>query len=369
MARKKIKVVVGDWMPEDILSDDGTKLLITKGTLVTREMVEKLGNWIYEEEPSLPVERKKVLPKESKKDSILKKLDFEQIVSQKTRKELEEGVDVFFGQIQKKDRKLDVESLQETIFKLVDGVPDNADVPLRMRELERRATHIFNHSTECGIIASFVASSLNYPPGVVNTFSLAMTLHDIGILTLPKSLLEMNGLLTEELRVKIREHSRRGWDILKEVPGIDPLIQMVVLGHHVHADGTGYPKNIDFNDLPPLVHLATIISNYESLISWRPYRRAYSMHDAIKLLFIHRDKYHPGALESFVKVVGIFPISTFVRLNTGEVGVVVRNNQENLFLPEVKLVMNPGGQPYSQEIIVNLLNERDREIVKVEEQI
>lgn len=365
----KIKVVVGEAVGADIVSPDGFRVLVGKGTIITRELVAKLSNWIVEEEPSLPVERKKVLPKENKQDAILKRLEFEQIISEKTRKELVTNVDGFFKQIGKQDQKLDVSSLEETIAKMVDDMPDNPDVPLRMSELKRRATHIFNHSVECGIIASFVASALNYSPEIVNTFSLSMMLHDIGILTLPQEILQMKTPLSQDELKLVRQHPQRGWNILKEVPGIEPITQMIVLGHHVHADGSGYPDGINFGELPFLVHMATIISNYESLISWRPYRRAYNMHDAIKLLLIMRDRYHPAALESFIRVVGVFPISTFVRLNTGEIGVVVRNNPENLFLPEIKLVMNPGGQVYSQEVIVNLLSDTDREIVKVEERV
>ena len=62
-------------------------------------------------------------------------------------------------------------------------------------------------------------------------------------------------------------------------------------------------------------------------------------------------------------MVGIFPISTFVQLSSGEVGVVTRNNQENLFLPEVKLVLDPTGKQYSKEILVNLLTDTYRHIV------
>jgi hypothetical protein len=61
--------------------------------------------------------------------------------------------------------------------------------------------------------------------------------------------------------------------------------------------------------------------------------------------------------------VGIFPISTFVQLSSGEIGVVTRNNQDNLFLPEVKLVLDPAGKQYSKEILVNLSTDTYRYIV------
>ena len=68
-------------------------------------------------------------------------------------------------------------------------------------------------------------------------------------------------------------------------------------------------------------------------------------------------------------MIGIYPISTFVQLNTGEVGVVVRNNQDGLFLPEVKLVLDQAGKQYTKEIIVNLLEEQDRIITGVRDAV
>jgi HD-GYP domain-containing protein (c-di-GMP phosphodiesterase class II) len=367
--QKKTTVVVGEPLPKDIYSSDGSVLVVRAGTIVTREMVSRLANWIMEEEPRLPVEREKRVVNTVNRDTILKKLEFDQIVSEKTRKELEKGVDNLFKNIGKVSKKLNIAELEDAVSAMVEETPDNPDVPLKLSELKKHATQVFNHSVECGIIASFVATSLNYPAEVVTSFSLSMMFHDIGMLSLPSDILDMNRPLTQEEWQLIRQHPRLGWDILKNVPGIEPLNLMIAIGHHVKADGTGYPDEIEFNDLPPLVHLAVIINHFEALTSSRPYRRSYSMHDTIKLMLETREVYHPAVLESFIKVVGIYPISTFVRLNTGEIGVVVRNNPENLFLPEIKLVMDPASKLYSREIVVNLLSEPVRKIVKVAEKV
>ena len=375
MANKKerIPVVVGEPLSRDIYSMDGSVLLVSAGTIVTREMVTRLANWIVEEAPRLGGEREKKLPPTSNRDIILKKLEFDQIVSDKTRDELEKGVNDFFDRVGDrvgdKDKKVDMKRLEGAVAMMIDETPDNPDVPLRLSELKRHAEIVYNHSIECGIMASFVATALNFPTPEVNSFTLSVVLHDVGYLSLPTHLLEMKQPVYQEDSEQIRQHPQHGWDMLKRVPGIEPLALMIAIGHHVYADGTGYPDEINFNDLPRLVHLAQVIDNFESLTSSHSYRVAYTMHDAVKLLLSQRDKYHPWALENFVRVVGIFPISTFVKLNTGEVGVVVRNNPDNLFLPEVKLAMDQAGKFYTEEIIVNLLGEPVRKIVKVVDKV
>ncbi|MEW6201086.1 MAG: HD domain-containing phosphohydrolase [bacterium] len=367
--KERIPVVVGDPLSQDIFSMDGSLLLASAGTIVTREMVIRLANWIVEEEPRLAGEREKKLPPSSTREVVLKKLDFDQIVSDKTRTELEKGVNDFFGRVGSSDKKVDMKRLEDSVARMIDETPDNPDVPMRLFELKRQAEVIYNHSVECGIMASFVAAALNYPTHEVNSFALSMMLHDVGFLALPTHLLEMKQQPFGDDLVQIRQHPRHGWDMLKKVSGVELLTMMIAIGHHVYGDGTGYPDEINFNDLPRLVHLAQVIDNFESLTSSLSYRPAYTMHDAVKLLLSQRNKYQPWALENFVRVVGIFPISTFVKLNTGEVGVVVRNNPGNLFLPEVKLVMDPLEKLYSEEIIVNLVDEPVRKITKVVEKV
>lgn len=359
---------VGEPFKDELLSQDGAVTLIGAGTVVTREMVQRLSNWITAEEPRAVIEREKK-PVESTRDTILRKLEFDQIVSEKTRGELEKGVGDFFGRAGNKEKKLDIKGLEDAVAALVDETPDNPDVPLRLFELKQHAEIIYNHSIECGVMASFVATALGYPAHDVTSFSLSMMLHDVGYLSLPGDIMEMKRLPSLEETEQIRRHPRNGFDMLKRVPGIEPLALMTALGHHVSADGTGYPDGVDFHEMPSLVHLASLINDFESLISPRPTQRAINMHDAVKLILSRRDRYHPAAVENFVKVIGIFPISTFVTLNTGEAGVVVRNNPGNLFLPEVKLVQDPAGKLYSKEIIVNLSNEPVRKIMKVQERV
>ncbi|HPN95493.1 MAG TPA: HD domain-containing protein [bacterium] len=363
-ADKRIQVVVGEPLSRDILSMDGAMVLAAKGTMVTQDMLRRLANWIVEEDPRQPSEIRERKPASNKmRDEIIKKLEFDDIVSQKTRENIEKGIGGFFQQIGDSKNNISISHIENSIAELVDGAPDHPDVPLKLMQLRTHSSYLFQHSIECGIIGSFIASSLNYTQREISSFSLAMMIHDTGVLSIPESIVNKPGKLSQDETLLIQGHPVEGWNKIKRIPGIDPIALMIAIGHHISADGTGYPDTVDFNDLPSLVHLASIIDHFEALTSERPFRPAFALHDAIKVILSQRDKYHPAAIENFISVVGIFPISTFVQLSSGEVGVVTRNNQENLFLPEVKLVLDPTGKQYSKEILVNLLTDTYRHIV------
>lgn len=363
---KKISVVVGEPLAEDIYSMDRSVVLCRKGTIVTKKLIQQLSNWIVEEEPRVEGEKPPKSPvKRQLRAEIIKKLEFQEIVSEKTRAQLEDSARGFFEKIGTSGAKLDMSGIDESIASLVNETPENPDVPLKLFQLKKHVSYMYEHSLECAIIASFVATNLNYPPHEVSAFVEAMMLHDTGILSTPEEALNKTTLLTDNEWEEIRKHCINGWDTLKKVPGVDPLTLIIALGHHVNADGTGYPDNVDFNDLPPLAHLAVVINHFEALTAERPYRRPFSLHEAVSIMLGQKEKYHPAAIENFVRVVGIYPISTFLMLNTGEIGVVVRNNPENLFLPEIKLVLDPAGKQYSKDVIVNLINEKRRSVVRV----
>ena len=222
---KRVKVVVGEALPRDITSMDGSMVLCRKGTLVTADLIARLSNWIVEEEPHLPRDDQDKPRREVSRlrDDVLRRLDFEQIVSEKTRQSLEKGAESFFNQVTEKGSHINLEELEDAIGALVQETPDNPDVPVKLFELKQHSSYMYQHSIECGVVASFVATTLNYRALDVTNFSMAMMLHDTGITDVPLDVLEKQGALDPDEWQRVQGHTRRGFELLKRVPGIDPL--------------------------------------------------------------------------------------------------------------------------------------------------
>ena len=370
--REKIEVYEGQVLERAILSDEGGVILCKAGTIMTPALIRRLGNWVVRVEPGKKKQEQDMPAPVTgvNRDEVLRRLDFQEIVSQKTRDNLEEKQERVFGKIAQGDSVMSMEDIEEAVSAMVEETPDDPDVPVKLFELKQHSSYMYSHCMECGVLASFVATNLKYPHQDVVAFSTAMMLHDAGILTVPHELLTKTTPLTPGEWAMIVAHCERGFDVLKKVSGVDPLTLIVTMGHHTYADGTGYPETVDFTELPMLAHIAAVINDFETLTAeYQRFERAASPHGAVKVLMQHHARYHPTALEQFIRVVGIFPIATFVEINTGDTGVVVRNNPENLFLPEVKLVTDPGGNEYKKEIIVNLLDDSDTFITGVREDL
>jgi putative nucleotidyltransferase with HDIG domain len=100
----------------------------------------------------------------------------------------------------------------------------------------------------------------------------AALLHDVGKAFIPVAILDKPGALSMEEMSEIREHPRRGHDVLAAQGGFPPEMLDVVLHHHEFLDGTGYPDGLNGNQISDIVRLTTIVDIHAAMVEKRAYR-------------------------------------------------------------------------------------------------
>ena len=85
------------------------------------------------------------------------------------------------------------------------------------------------------------------------------------------------------------------------------------------------------------------------------YQRLYLPQEALALIFQGSDVEYPRELvEHFTKLLGIYPVGSFVKLDTGEMGIVIKNNRNKLLAPVVKVLFETTGErlvtPYIKDL-------------------
>ena len=100
----------------------------------------------------------------------------------------------------------------------------------------------------------------------------AALLHDVGKAFIPVEILDKPGSLTVRKWTEMREHPRRGYDVLAAQGGFPPEMLDVVLHHHEFLDGIGYPNGLRGNQISDIVRLTTIVDIYAALVEKRAYR-------------------------------------------------------------------------------------------------
>ena len=96
-------------------------------------------------------------------------------------------------------------------------------------------------------------------------------LHDIGKIGIPNSILNKPGRLTDEEFEKIKEHSVKGYEILRHVTEL-PSLATGARWHHERYDGRGYPDKLSGQAIPEEARIIALADSYDAMTSTRSYR-------------------------------------------------------------------------------------------------
>jgi putative two-component system response regulator len=137
-----------------------------------------------------------------------------------------------------------------------------------------------------------MAKSLGWRPESVHDIRLAASMHDVGKIGIPDTILLKPGRLTVEEFDVIKTHTTIGAEILD---GSDvPLLQMaseIALSHHVRWDGSGYPQGLIEEATPESARIVGVVDMYDALVNDRVYRPALSEDEAVSIMKIGNGKY------------------------------------------------------------------------------
>ena len=137
-----------------------------------------------------------------------------------------------------------------------------------------------------GLLVSHLASHLGRRLGCtdeeVQSLALAGILHDIGKIRLSRYVENGTSMTVEESKY-VRMHTMFGCAILKR-QGFSEKIQEMVLYHHENYDGSGYPKNLQGEEIPLGARILRVCDVFAALLSDRPYRKGFDQQTAVSLM-------------------------------------------------------------------------------------
>lgn len=111
----------------------------------------------------------------------------------------------------------------------------------------------------------------------------AALLHDIGKIGIPDDILLKHGKITKEEYEIIKQHPKIAVEILKSINFLKDLIP-IIFYHHERFDGLGYCTGLRGREIPIGARILSLIDVYQALVSDRPYRKAYTRDNALKII-------------------------------------------------------------------------------------
>lgn len=138
-------------------------------------------------------------------------------------------------------------------------------------------------------------------------------LHDVGKISIKDSILNKAGKLTPEEFEEIKKHAAFGGEVIDKMMestserAFLEYAKVFAVAHHEKWDGTGYPCGLKGEGIPLLGRLMAIADVYDALRSDRPYKRAYSHDDAVRVITDGRGAhFDPVLVDLFLNVSDYF---------------------------------------------------------------
>jgi putative nucleotidyltransferase with HDIG domain len=239
-----------------------------------------------------------------------------------------------------------VEEISQSIMR-------NPEAFLNLARLKTKDDYTYMHSVAVCALMIALGKQLGLSGQSLKDVGLAGLLHDVGKMLIPDDVLNKPGKLTDEEFDIIKQHPRKGWELLRGSPEITDTALDVSLHHHERVDGTGYPERISGDQLSLFARMGAVCDVYDALTSNRCYKSGWEPAETIRKMAEWRNgHFDEEVFKAFVKTIGIFPSGTLVRLKSGRLAIVIEQTGKSLLTPIVKSFFSTkSNEPIMPEMI------------------
>ncbi len=259
-------------------------------------------------------------------------------------------------------RPLAPAQLQEQVDEISDSLLRHPHALTSLTRLRTASEYAYLHALTVSALMVGLARQLQMDEEQVREAGLAGLLHDLGEAMMPPELLNSPGKLSKIDSRMLRDHPRFGAELLRQ-QGFSEALVDVCLHHHEKPDGSGYPHRLQGAQFSQLARMCAICDVYDALTSDRPYQKGWDPAEAVrKMAEWSKGQFDEALFQAFVKSIGIYPIGSLVRLESGRLGVVIEQSESSLLTPQVKVFFSAKSKtPIPQEILeLARLGGRDR---------
>lgn len=233
-------------------------------------------------------------------------------------------------------KAVDAAQCEALVDEISESVLRNPGALISVARLKRADEYTYMHSVAvCALMVS-LGRQLGLQGDHLKKAGMAGMLHDLGKAVMPIDVLNKPGKLTDAEFDIMKTHPERGHELLIEGDGVGPVILDVCLHHHEKVDGTGYPHKLSGDQISLFAKMGAVCDVYDAITSVRPYKTGWDPGEALRRMAQWKGHFDPRVFQAFVKTVGIYPVGSFVRLQSGRLAVVMAQSASSLLTPKVK---------------------------------
>jgi HD-GYP domain-containing protein (c-di-GMP phosphodiesterase class II) len=303
----------------------------------------------------------------SKRTKSLAQLNEEYAQAKLAKKQLDQAVQSVFSTFTKTgtvNPQQAAEAVQE--ITIVTRTLTNSAIFMALSQNRAGDSALSQHALTTCTLSLVLGQAFKFNPLELQELATAALLHDIGLLQIPPPIVLRSHITSSPLpqheQQQFHAHPRLSVLTLERQGGIESAVLHLIGDHHAYLDGSGYPRETRGEFTSDRTRILMIVDTYDELITGFGGALPLAPHQALQRLYqeAQQGKLDQNILSHFIKVVGIYPVHSHVRLNTNEVAMVTDLNPTRLHQPVVTITHESEGAAYPTPFIVNLAHQEDQ---------
>lgn len=324
---KTHELVDGDIIAKKVLNRNGT-ILIVENTKLNDALITGLNK---NQIPSVYVYRTVSIDR----DTTGKSINIKELIYEEAAKIVEQSIEKL---IKKSKNTEQIKSI------VLEAIKEENTLKL-LKKLRGIGEYRFKNAINVTVLAVTIAKEMNYPLNRLSVLCTASLLHDIGMIKVPKEILNKTEALTEEEREIIKKHTKYSAEIVNETKKFNLEITKIISQHHERFDGTGYPQGETNEYIHVMSKIIAVCDVFDAMINDRPYRSKYKKSESIEFLLGTGNFYfNNDIVNALIKSVVVYRFGQWLELSTGEIGIVLNEDNEAFSLrPKIMIYFDENG--------------------------
>ena len=328
-------------LAREIIDGENARVLLGKGTANLPQYADRLRGigvkWLYVE------------------DAVSAGIEIKPALRQELADQAEASLQEIFASLQL-DRQPQYLSMVHLTQELIREVLANPELLVNVYELRCRGGDFLGHSVNVAFMSLLIGQSRQYDDSKLKILGVGALLHDIGVVSLPVSLLQRRRNFTLEEKLLYEQHPVLGYHAVRDSWDISPQARGIILSHHERSDGSGYPRRLLRGDIHEFSRIVGLADCFEELAGGHPLSQEMHIQEAVELLSVQAEKWFEASLvKSFTNRIPLCPTGATVRLNDGRCAVVVSQNEGFPTRPVVRVIQDATGNPVASASDIDLL--------------
>jgi len=233
----------------------------------------------------------------------------------------------------KQQKMVNVRKAKHLMENTVNSIMQDESTMLGLANIKNYDEYTFNHCVNVAIYAIAIGQRVGLPRKLLSQLGLAGLFHDIGKTKIPVEILNKPEKLTPEDWIVVRRHPVFGAETIMRIKEWGELSARMIHGafdHHLKFDLSGYPKLSRKRNLSLFGKIIALADFYDAMVRPRVYRKfPYVSEKILGFMLEHAGKdFDPILVKVFINMVGVFPLGTLVLLNTNEMGIVMKTQED-----------------------------------------